>query len=284
MKQHYLVIDVNLCFDCNNCFIACKDEYVDNNWMPYTEPQPRHGHRWMNIERNERGVYPRIDVSYRPTPCMHCEDAPCEKAHPEAIVRRADGIVLVDPEKARDKQSLVDSCPYGAIYWNEEYGVAQKCTMCAHLIDSGDAPGMPRCAHSCPTEAIKHYCIEPEEMQEKMKEEKLDVFMPDLDTKPHVFYKNYYLFDKAFVGGGFVKNGDCVKGVAARLVGNGVDETQVTNYFGDFKFDHLDPGEYTLYADGKEVQKVTVPKIGITDTVAINNSSLNLGTIPLDTL
>jgi Fe-S-cluster-containing dehydrogenase component len=282
MKQHYLVIDVELCFDCNNCFVACKDEYVDNAWPPYTEAQPRHGHRWMNIERTERGVYPRIDVAYRPTPCMHCEDAPCEKAHPEAVTRREDGIVLIDPDKARDKQSLTKSCPYGAIYWNDEYRVAQKCTMCAHLIDSGDAPCMPRCVHSCPTDAIKHYFAEPAEMEQKIKDENLEVFMPELDTKPHVFYKNYYLFDKAFIAGGFLKNGECVKDAEARLVGNGVDEKQVTDYFGDFKFDNLNPGEYTLYADGKEIRKVSVPKIGVTDTVALNNNSQNLGGILLD--
>jgi Fe-S-cluster-containing dehydrogenase component len=40
MKQRYLVIDVALCHDCNNCFIACKDEHVMNNWPPYTEPSP----------------------------------------------------------------------------------------------------------------------------------------------------------------------------------------------------------------------------------------------------
>lgn len=69
MKQNYLVIDIALCHDCNNCFMACKDEHVDNDWLPYTNAQPRHGHRWMNIHRTERGQYPRIDVAYLPMPC-----------------------------------------------------------------------------------------------------------------------------------------------------------------------------------------------------------------------
>ena len=51
MKQWYLVIDVRWCHDCNNCFMSCKDEYVGNEWPGYTNAQPRHGHRWMNIQR-----------------------------------------------------------------------------------------------------------------------------------------------------------------------------------------------------------------------------------------
>ena len=40
-KQKYLVMDIASCHDCNDCFMACKDEHVGNAWMPYTEEQPR---------------------------------------------------------------------------------------------------------------------------------------------------------------------------------------------------------------------------------------------------
>jgi ferredoxin len=149
------------------------------------------------------------------------------------------------------------------------------------LIDSGDAPSGPRCVHSCPTEAIKHYCLEPAEMEQKIKDEKLEILLPELNTKPHVFYKNYHLFNKAFVAGGFLKGGECVKGADARLTGNGIDERQATDCFGDFKFDNLCPGDYTLYSDDKAVRKVTVPEVGATDTIAFNNNSQNLGNIEL---
>ena len=42
-KQKYLVMDIASCHDCNDCFMACKDEHVGNDWSPYTEEQPRHG-------------------------------------------------------------------------------------------------------------------------------------------------------------------------------------------------------------------------------------------------
>ena len=99
MKKWHMIIDVEKCEDCNNCFLACKDEYVDNDWPGYSASQPRHGHRWMNIMRKERGQYPIIDVAYLPVPCMHCDNAPCVKAAKDgAIYQRADGIVIIDPD------------------------------------------------------------------------------------------------------------------------------------------------------------------------------------------
>ena len=86
MKQWYLVIDVRWCHDCNNCFMSCKDEYVGNEWPGYTNAQPRHGHRWMNIQRRERGRYARNDYSYLPMPCQHCENCPLVDAGADTIV------------------------------------------------------------------------------------------------------------------------------------------------------------------------------------------------------
>jgi len=270
MKQRYMVIDVSLCHDCNNCFLACKDEHVGNKWLPYTDEQPRHGHRWMNILNKERGQYPRIDVAYLPVPCLHCQDAPCIKAYPDCVSRRDDGLVLIDIEKAKGKKGLVDACPYGAIFWNEELNVAQKCTMCAHLLN-GDEGGVdvniPRCVHSCPTGAMKYFVLEPEEMEKKIKEEKLEAYRPELGTKPNVFYKNLYRFVKAFVAGGVLKDNECAEGVEVTLTGNGVNCSQITDCFGDFKFDALDPGEYTISINGKEVKKVQV------------STSVNVGSI-----
>ena len=46
--------------------MADKDEFVDNDWPGYTAAQPRHGHRWVDILRRERGQYARNDVAYLP--------------------------------------------------------------------------------------------------------------------------------------------------------------------------------------------------------------------------
>ena len=120
------------------------------------------------------------------------------------------------------------------------------------------------------TGAIQFYTMEPAEMEKKVADEGLEVYLPELNTKPHVFYKNMYRFLKAFVSGELLKGGECAEGVSVTLKGAGVDEQQYTDCFGEFKFDALEPGDYTLYADGREIKKVRVKE------------SVNVGEIVLD--
>ena len=111
MKKWNLVIDLALCHDCNNCFLADKDEFVDNDFPPYSAAQPWHGHRWMNIERSERGQYPIVQTAYLPKPCQHCDDAPCLTAD-GAVYKRDDGLVIIDPVKAKGRKEIVgDAAP-----------------------------------------------------------------------------------------------------------------------------------------------------------------------------
>jgi Fe-S-cluster-containing dehydrogenase component len=277
MKKKYMFIDVAQCHDCNNCFMACKDEHVGNDWPGYTAPQPRHGHRWINIERHERGQYARNDVAYLPLTCQHCQVAHCQKAAPEAITIRPDGVVLIDPVKAKGKKEIVDSCPFGAIYWNEEANIAQKCTMCAHLLDDkeGWKPDLPRCVHSCPTGAMEYQEMEPAEFEKYCKENGYEGYRTgELKNSPSVVYKNLFKYTKNFVSAGVLVNGDCFENATVALKGKaGVLATQKTNFFGEFKFDGLDNGEYTVDVDaaGKKAScKAT-----------IDDKSLNLGFIQL---
>ena len=256
-KQSYLVIDVALCHDCNNCFIACKDEFFMNSWLPYSDEQQRHGPRWMDVERIERGQYPRIDVSFLPKPCQHCKDAACAKAFPDAVSVREDGIVMFDVEKAKGNKGLVDSCPYGAVWYNDEKDVAQKCILCAHILD-GKAScklSMPRCAHVCPTEAMKFYQEEPADFAKRIEAEGLERYKADVSDYGQVWYKNLYRFTKLFIAGGLLKDGECAEGVEVSLKGAAA-ASQVTNYFGDFCFDGLDPGTYTIVVGGKDLKEV----------------------------
>ena len=101
MSKWNLIIDIENCTNCNMCVLACQDEHVDNTFPGYAEEMPKHGARWIEIMRKERGQAPMIDVAYMPVMCQHCDDAPCIKAaENDAISKRADGIVIIDPEKA----------------------------------------------------------------------------------------------------------------------------------------------------------------------------------------
>ncbi len=252
MPRWHLIIDLEKCENCNNCFLACKDEHVDNNWPGYCDAQPRHGHRWMNIFRKERGQYPLIDVTYRPTPCMHCDNPPCMQAAGSGeIQKRSDGIVLIDPQKAKGNKSLVQACPYGAIWWNDEKKVPQKCTLCAHLLDDGW--NQPRCAQVCPTGALQFVNAEDKVLHSQLESGNLEVLHPEYKTKPRVYYKNLHRFHKCFITGSiaFEDNGqvECAAGARAALFNDQVDAREVTaDAFGDFKFDGLEPqsGTYRI--------------------------------------
>jgi Fe-S-cluster-containing dehydrogenase component len=225
---------------------------VENDWKGYSLAQPRHGHRWMNIHRKERGQCPMVDMAYLPVPCMHCDSAPCMGAAKGGAVRkREDGIVMIDPEKARGQKDLVAACPYEAIWWNEEKQIPQKCTLCAHLLDSGWKE--PRCVQACPTGALRVLHAEETEIKGIVESERLEVLHSHHQTKPRVYYKNLYRFFTCFIGGSiaFKKNGisDCAEGAEVALFKDSkkVAQTQSDNY-GDFKFDNLEEnsGTYTL--------------------------------------
>jgi molybdopterin-containing oxidoreductase family iron-sulfur binding subunit len=160
MARMSMLIDLTRCIGCDACTVACKQENGT--------PLDTFFARVLNVEVGE---YPNVKRVYIPVLCNHCEDAPCLKACPnKAIVRRNDGIVLVDQDRCRGTGACVSSCPYGNIIlseadgWylkNEPYeeqyvkprlrqGVARKCTYCAHRIDEGLNPA---CVVACPTKA-----------------------------------------------------------------------------------------------------------------------------------
>jgi Fe-S-cluster-containing dehydrogenase component len=253
MKKWYLVIDVEKCENCNNCFLSCKDECVNNDWPGYSAPQPNRGKSWINIEGKERGQYPFIDVAYLPIPCMHCDNASCMKgAKDGAIYKRPDGIVMIDPVKSKGQKDLIKACPYDAIRWNEGLQIPQKCTFCAHLVDDGWEK--TRCVQSCPTGALSMRHVEDAEMRKIIKAEKLEVYQPQYETEPRVYYKNLYRFTRCFVGGSIAVrlNGkdECVEGATVALLNAASDKIGecVTDNYGDFKFDNLEEnsGKYKL--------------------------------------
>jgi Fe-S-cluster-containing dehydrogenase component len=271
-----MVIDVARCHDCNNCFLADKDEFVGNDFPPHSLAQPWAGHRWMNIERKERGQYPLVQVSYLPVPCMHCDDAPCIKDSPAgAVLKREDGLVIIDPEKAKGHPEIVDTCPYGAIYWNDEKQLAQKCTGCAHLIDEGWTE--TRCSQVCPTGAIKLVLGDDAEMAQLAAAEGLEAFKANLCTNPRVLYKNLHRWTKCFLAGNMVlgDTDECAEG--ARVVvekgGKPVGE-DAANCYGDFVVDGLEPGQaYSL--------SVSAPGYETVRMEATPEVSINLGQITL---
>jgi Fe-S-cluster-containing dehydrogenase component len=245
MKKWNMIIDVAKCENCNNCILTNKDEHVDNDFPGYAAPQPLHGHDWIRIERRVRGEGEMVDAAYLTITCNHCDNAPCINAAKDgAIFKRPDGIVIIDPVKAKGQKELVAACPYGAIYWNEELQLPQKWIFDAHLLDQGWKE--PRWTQACPTGCAKAVNIEDEQMQVLVDKEGLEVLHPEFNTRPRVYYKNLHRFTKSFIGGSVATTSDsddeCLGGAKVALFKGDLQlEVLTTDYFGDFKFDKLDP-------------------------------------------
>jgi Fe-S-cluster-containing dehydrogenase component len=279
MAKWNMIIDVAECTNCNNCTLATMDEYVGNAWPGYAAPMPKHGHRWINILQKERGQAPMIDIAYVPTMCNHCDDAPCMKAaQGGAITKREDGIVLIDPVKAKGQKQLVEACPYGHIWWNEAENLPQAWPFDAHLLDQGWQ--QTRGQQSCPTGAMRALKVEDEEMARIARDEGLEVMRPELGAKPRVYYRNLWRYAACFIGGSLSAEAagvvDCVEGARVRLLKDGAQLAETaSDTYGDFKFDRLpeNSGSYTV-----EIEAAGRPKKTVAATLG---ESLNLGEIRL---
>jgi Fe-S-cluster-containing dehydrogenase component len=263
------VIDVSICNGCYCCQIACKDEHVGNDWAPYARPQPDTGQFWLKLNEFIRGTVPKVKMHYLPVMCMHCDEAPCIPACPikGVIYRRDDGLVIIDPEKCTGCRNCVDSCPYGAIYFNEGLNIAQKCTGCAHLLDDGWKE--PRCVDACPTQALKFG--DESEFEELI--EKSEVLKPESKAGPRAYYLN---IPRKFVAGTVydpVEN-EVIIGAECTLSTNGKKLMVKTDNYGDFWFEGLEENTYSLKIEASGFATKTISGIS-------TEKDVNLGDIPL---
>jgi Fe-S-cluster-containing dehydrogenase component len=240
------VVDVNHCNGCFNCQVVCKDEHCNQPWLPYAEAQPMTGQYWCRVDQQERGQVPWVRVAYKPVFCNHCGDeAPCKKIGGEAIYTREDGLVIIDPAKAKGLRQLVDACPIGAIFYNDELDIAQKCTGCAHLLDNGW--GAPRCVDACATDALRY-----------VEESEVDLSTAEiLEGVAGLGGRVYYLnLPKRFIAGTVVDVADdeVVIGAAVELKDSAGDvvATLISDELGDFKFDQIEKGAYTVSVAGRD--------------------------------
>ncbi|MCB8933403.1 MAG: 4Fe-4S dicluster domain-containing protein [Fimbriimonadaceae bacterium] len=200
MARLSMLIDLTRCIGCDACTLACKQE----NGTPVDVFFAR----VLNVES---GTYPNVKRLYIPVLCNHCDDAPCLKSCPnKAIIRREDGIVLIDQERCRGTGACVSACPYGNVmliprdkwYLNEDESyerdhvkprlnenVARKCTYCAQRVDVGLDPA---CVVACPTKARIFGDLEDREseistyIEEQKVATKREPFhlLPEAKTKP----------------------------------------------------------------------------------------------------
>jgi len=263
------IFDADKCNGCYNCQIVCKDEHVGNEWEGYAKPQPDTGQFWLRVTEKVRGSVPKVKVSYNVILCQHCDNAPCQVAAQGAVRKREDGLVLIDPNKAKGRRELVESCPYGTIFYNDELDMPQKCTGCAHLLDDGWL--VPRCVDACANEALL-FGEEAEFAELIARAEPLIEDRPQ--DKPRVYYLNK---PKRFIAGLVVDlhADEVLIGATLTLenIASGEVLTTSTDELGDFWFKQISKGNYRLYieADGY-----------LTRAIEVDTTEKDVNTGPID--
>lgn len=225
MPKYGMVIDLDKCYGCRACMVACK---VENN-TPYS-------HFWMYVFRLEEGEFPNTSVSFLPRPCMHCDNAPCVKVCPVgARFKQEDGIVSTDWDRCIGCRYCEVACPYGVNYFNwknpkkNQYldwkdeglipiangasppysnpdlegrhgeedrkiaganhrkGVVEKCTFCVHRVEKGLQPA---CVANCPAFALHFGDLDdPNSTVSRLLSQKKSFRLEEeYDTKPRVHY------------------------------------------------------------------------------------------------
>jgi NAD-dependent dihydropyrimidine dehydrogenase PreA subunit len=183
----------------------------------------------------------------------------------DAIKKRDDGIVIIDPKKSKGQKQIVDACPYGAIYWNEESQIPQAWPFDVHLLDRGWKK--TKLETVCPTEVFRSLKVSDAEMQKIAAEENLVTLESDTSAKPRVYYKNNHLFTTCFVGGTIVIRKDdvedCVEGATvSAMQGESLLGVANSDAFGEFTIGRIERGigaiTVIVNVDGETVKTVDV--------------------------
>ncbi|UCF91885.1 MAG: 4Fe-4S binding protein [Desulfobacterales bacterium] len=155
MKKYALVIDHAACWGCKTCEVACKQEFhVPNGVRLISVAEDR-------LQLKDNG----LDFVFYVNVCRHCDDPACAAACPdEAIAQRQDGIVVMDYDRCTGCQACLEACPYHAIDFDADRGIAQKCNLCHQRVDRGLIP-------ACADNVCLAHCIyfgDSAEIEQKM--------------------------------------------------------------------------------------------------------------------
>ena len=114
-----LLIDTDLCLDCNACTVECKR----SNNLPVGQAIA-----WTSMREVETGIYPEVKTYFIKTACNHCTEAACEKACPVGAISKPDGVhVVVNQDECIQCGYCRMACPFNIPRVQKGTGLMAKC-------------------------------------------------------------------------------------------------------------------------------------------------------------
>lgn len=218
MTQYGMAIDLNRCFGCQTCAVACK---MANNTpkdvafnIVYTKRDRDYSYPGEAVIKgacsydNAGGTFPDCVLNYFPLACQHCSNPSCVEVCPTGASSKDPdtGIVSVDYDSCIGCQACVSACPYDVrvclendveFYQDFEVGefdapphqpgTVEKCTFCKNLIGRDEEPA---CMQLCPGRARFWGDLDdPNSAVNKAIEgREILKYKEDQGTEPNVFY------------------------------------------------------------------------------------------------
>jgi len=147
-KQLAFYFDASACGNCKACQIACQDKNDLPAHLRWRRVLQYGGGDWMLSSQQKDMMVPANVFAYSVSAsCMHCEDPLCMKCCPvKAIVKRDNGVVVIEEDACIGCRYCEWACPYGATHFDEEANVMTKCNFCEDLLAKGENPA---CVDAC---------------------------------------------------------------------------------------------------------------------------------------
>lgn len=140
-RDTYLIIDLDRCWGCRTCEVACKVKFG-------LGPGPG---ALRVVEVGPRRVGKSLQRDWVPVLCQHCDEPACMEACPVGgFYRERDGSIQLDASACSRCGACIQACPYGVLKELDD-GTPIKCDLCLQARGEG---WLPDCVQHCPGRAI----------------------------------------------------------------------------------------------------------------------------------